>query len=259
MNSLDIKRRLGYYWPARQQNRKIILLYHSVGDTTWAMSEYDFSIQMDWLADHCKILSLTDLIHSEPSEDLQVAITFDDGYRTLHHYVAPILVKKNMSGMVYLNTGWISDTDNQRKLSVPELGHYPDESFLTWQEVKELHQMSWEIGSHGANHYDFSKLSEDMVKQELSQSKHDIEDNLKIPCTHFSYPWGKYSAYTKKIVKQVGYQYAVAARHNKISINSDWLALPRMNISRDYSFNDFKNIVKGKWDYLGILHQLKGL
>ena len=40
---------------------------------------------------------------------------------------------------------------------------------------------------------------------------------------------------------------------------SDLFALPRMNIANEYSLDDFKQIVQGKWDYLGLIHKLKGL
>jgi peptidoglycan/xylan/chitin deacetylase (PgdA/CDA1 family) len=259
MSRLELKRKIGKIWPIQPYGRKIILLYHSVGNNLWSTREHHFLDQMNWLSDHCHVLSLMDVVSSRLSNEIQVALTFDDGYQTLYDQVAPILTKKKINGTVYVNTGWISEEKNSRKKSVAELGHYPDESFLTWQEVKELHAAGWEIGSHGVNHYNFAEMQDLILQQELFQSKYDIEQHVKISCLHFSYPWGRYSSNVKKAVKEAGYQYAVAARHMQINSNSDLLALPRINIEKDYSFEDFKNIIKGKWDYLSLVHKLKGL
>jgi peptidoglycan/xylan/chitin deacetylase (PgdA/CDA1 family) len=258
MPNLALKRKIGKFWPSQFENRKIILLYHSVGNGAWATSPQDFSDQINWLSDHCKIYSLTDLIYSESSPELQVAITFDDGYANLCDQ-ATKLSEKKINPMIYINTGWMGESENKRKHSVPELGHYPNEYFLTWKEVKELYQLGWEIGSHGVNHYNFAEMKQEVTKQELIQSKYDIETQLNTLCSHFAYPWGRYSSKVKNIVKNAGYQYAAAARHGQLNMHSDYYSLPRINIERNYSFEDFKKIMIGKWDYLGLIHKIKGL
>lgn len=261
MLNISVKRKIGTLWPLwPMSRRKIILLYHSIGNSIWSTSESDFSQQINWLYDHCHVLPLTDLIKSTPSNDvIQVALTFDDGYTTLFDNVAPKLSRKNIQGMLYINTGWIAESTDQRKQSIVKLGHYPDEFFLTWPEVKELQLAGWEIGSHGVNHYNFTQVSNIILEQELTFSKRDIEMHLNVECNHFSYPWGKLSTNVKTKVEEAGYQYAVGGRHGSINLNTDLYALPRINIAKNYSLEDFKNIIKGKWDYLGLLHKMKGL
>jgi peptidoglycan/xylan/chitin deacetylase (PgdA/CDA1 family) len=260
MPHLGLKRNLAKVWPSQPRDRTVVLMYHSVGDTLWGMPKQRFHDQINWLGDHCHVLSLTDLINN-PSDNngLRVAITFDDGYVSLYNTVLTILSQKKMNAMVYLNTGWIGDDENQRRRSDAKLGHYPEELFLTWEEVYELHRTGWEIGSHGVNHYNFARIERDIAQQELLNSKQDVEMRLNTDCPHFSYPWGQYTSQLKNDVRSVGYKYAVAARHAKIKHSSDLFALPRINISRDYSLDDFKDIVMGKWDYLGVIHKIKGL
>lgn len=260
MPHLHLKRKISWVWPAQYKSRKIILLYHSVGSTPWGMHPEMFSEQINWLTDNCEVLSLTDLIQAKPNKEvIQVAITFDDGYTTLYNQVAAKLKQKNISATVYLNTGWISEDENVHKSSEAKLGHYPDEFFLSWKEVKELYKAGWEIGSHGVNHYNFSLTEPKITRDELIQSKKTIEKNINSECIHFSYPWGRYNANLKKIVAIAGYQYAVAALHSRLVPSSDSFALPRINIAKEYSLADFKQIVKGKWDYLGFIQKAKGL
>lgn len=259
MFTLKVKRNLGYVWPSRPKSSKIVLLYHSIGNSPWATTVEEFDKQMNWLNDHCSVLSLTDLIQAEPKKELQIAITFDDGYQSLYDHAASILANKKMSATVYLNTGWIGENSEIRKKSDYLLGHYPDEFFLTWPEVKSLYESNWIIGSHGVNHLNFAETKSDLTCQELFLSKQDIENKLGIECEHFAYPWGRHSLAVKEILKQSKYRYAVTAKHGSVTKHVDLYEIPRINISNQYSFQDFKNIVKGKWDYLGLLHRIKGL
>lgn len=236
------------------------MLYHSIGNSEWATSAKDFQEQINWLSDHCKVSSLTNLInHQGIIDDIQVGISFDDGYSSLYDESASILNEKNINPIVYLNTDWIAENDSNRRNSVAQLGHYPNEKFLTWKEVQELSDLGWEIGSHGANHLDFTQCEPNLVKDELKKSKFDIEKRLNKTCDHFSYPWGKHTLMVKTVVKELGYKYAVGGCHAPINNQSNPFALPRINISKNYSFQDFKAIIKGKWDFLGIFQKMKGM
>lgn len=212
------------------------------------------------MSDNCKVSSLTTLIHNQDTiDDIQVGISFDDGYSSLYDETASILREKNISPIVYLNTDWIAEADCNRRNSVAKLGHYPNEKFLIWKEVQELSNLGWEIGSHGANHLDFTRCKSSLVKNELKKSKIDIEKRLNKTCDHFSYPWGKHRLMVKTIVKELGYKYAVGSCHAPVNNQSNIFALPRINISKNYSFQDFKAIIRGKWDFLGLFQKMKGM
>lgn len=259
MDTLVWKRRISKLYPVRTRAiRKIILLYHSVGDSPQALDSNLFYRQMEWLHKYCLVKTLTDLI-SQPSQQkcIEVAISFDDGYACLFNEVAPILSHFNMSAIVYINTGWISDNESLRKRSDPNLGHYSGESFLVWDELRELVKQGWEIGSHGVEHHDLTICSEESIMEQLQQSKQMIEFYLKKPCTHFAYTWGKHTKNVRDNVQENNYQYAVAAHHATLKESDNTYALPRMNIEQGYSMDDFINIVQGKWDYLNIIHGLK--
>lgn len=259
MPHLKLKRYLGKVWPAKNAARKIILLYHSIGNHAWALTPKKFYDQINWLCDHHHVLPLTEILKSKPSKEIQIALTFDDGYSTLFDQVAPKLLERKINATVYMNTGWITNHQDERKKSDASLGHYPDEFFLTWHEVKQLYNAGWEIGSHGVNHYNFAQLNHELMQQELTYSKKHIEEHLKTTCIHFAYPWGRYSLDVKRSAFKIGYRYAAAAFHAPLNTHTDCFALPRINIAQEYSFSDFKNIVLGKWDYLRIIHRLRGL
>lgn len=258
MSSLYWKRIIAKIFPSPViKARKIILLYHSVGHSPWAISSEVFDEQIQFLHDHCELLSLSDLLISKPADKIQVAITFDDGYACLYDNAAPVLRKYNATATVYLNTGWIADEDSMRTTSDETLGHYPNEHFLTWPEVKALSDSGWGMGSHGVDHLDLTLKSTEISEKELRDSKKTIENHLGKSCTHFAYTWGKHSDTLKTLVSEVGYLYAASAHHAPLNAMSNGFSLPRMNIATNYSFDDFKNIVLGKWDFIHLIQNIR--
>ena len=253
-----IKRKLGQIYQIinNYKKRKIVILYHSVGETELAMNKKQFINQILWLNKNCHIKNINELlkennnfIDSTKPLDIEVAITFDDGYQSLFTNVYPIMKKLNISGCVYLNTNFISKNTNKK--STESDGHYPGEDFLSWEEVEELKNNGWEIGSHGCDHLDLTSLSKNLLKKELFNSKKSIEETLESECIHFSYPWGYHNKTVINMVKETGYKFAVSGIQKGFNIKKDNIfAIPRFNIHNDYNLSDFKSIIKGNWDYL---------
>lgn len=249
------KRRIGTLFTglsrAGAHSRRVILLYHSVGGGPLSTHVDRFNEQMAWLAKHVEVVSLDSLLASDQANvpgALRVALTFDDGYRTLHDVVAPLLSRYGFPATVYLNAAYIRDKVHEE--SDPGQGHYPAEEFMTWSEIQSLKEQHWIIGSHGLQHLDLSVQPEAVVVRELTGSKRLIESRLGEACRYFSYTWGRHNSVVRKCVAEAGYASAVAGRHAPLSINDNQLALPRLDIRREYDLADFAAVVRGDWDYL---------
>ena len=141
MSRLLIKRTMGTLWNflPKSKGRRVILIYHSVGSTPWATTEARFEEQIKWLKDNARLVSLEQLISATNVPGLHAAITFDDGYKSVHTIAAPLLAKHQCPATVYINPACIANRHNIA--SNPSLGHYPGEEFLTWQEVSESQQI----------------------------------------------------------------------------------------------------------------------
>jgi peptidoglycan/xylan/chitin deacetylase (PgdA/CDA1 family) len=256
MSTLIWKRCIGRVWGGRSPGRprRVILLYHSVGESPLAVSEIKFRQQMAWLSKQASIVPIHELLNGEAVNGLQVAISFDDGYSSLHERVRPILAEYGSTATVYLNTGCIGAAT--RKASETVNGHYPDEHFLTWGEVEALRQAGWTIGSHGVEHLDLTRQAPAVIVRELSDSKREIESRLGQPCEHFAYTWGRFTPPLQQAVKDARYLSAVSGLHGPVSATSDRFALPRIDIRAEYELRDFADVVTGQWDYLGLKHRL---
>jgi peptidoglycan/xylan/chitin deacetylase (PgdA/CDA1 family) len=256
MQTLAWKRRLGALWGlfAPRRPRKVILLYHALGANPPAVTENGFRQQVAWLAKNASIVPLDDLLKATSADGLQVAITFDDGYASLHDQVAPLLAEYGATATVYLNTGRIGHST--RNASDAALGHYPNEHFLTWSEVGSLVDAGWTIGSHGVEHLDLTRQDADAVARELADSKREIEFRLGQPCQHFAYTWGRFTPTLQHAVRNAGYISAVSGLHGPVTSDSDRYALPRIDVRAEYELRDFVDVVKGHWDYLGLKQRL---
>jgi peptidoglycan/xylan/chitin deacetylase (PgdA/CDA1 family) len=239
----------------RSRARRVVLLYHSVGDTPWGLPAAQFRDQVRWLAQHATLRSVDDLLGGELDAGLQVAITFDDGYSTLRDVAFPILDEVGAKPCVYLNTGWIHASD--RRPSEPSLGHYPGERFLSWRDVGDLAAGGWTIGSHGADHLDLTKLPEEVVRPQLADSKAAIEARLGGPCEAFAYTWGRSTPRLRELTSAAGYRHAMSGRHGPVTKDFDAMAVRRINIANDFSLADFRAVVRGDWDYLGAIQAFR--
>lgn len=243
--------------PTRSGPRRLILLYHSVGDGPLATSEEQFRQQIGWLLKHASVTDLDGLVAGRGLSDIQVAITFDDGYSSLRRVVLPIVESAGLRATVFLNTAWVGD--GVRKASEPNLGHYPGETFLLWKEVEELCSSGWEVGSHGVEHLDLTKVDAAIRTRELRASRQHIEERLGRLCKYFAYTWGRNNFILRHSAASAGYKAAFSGIHRAVSADVDMFAIPRVNIDRTYNLEDFAAIVWGRWDFIGAIQKTRSL
>jgi peptidoglycan/xylan/chitin deacetylase (PgdA/CDA1 family) len=255
--SLLWKRRLGSIGKLfrRAESRRIILVYHAVGSGPQSLPALHFRQQIDWLAKHATVETLDTLINQPELPGLRVTLTFDDGYRSVYSAAAQVLEKYKFPATVYVNSGMIGE--DEHRASNADLGHYPQEEFLTWHEINELDRKGWTIGSHGVDHVDMTRLTAKEITRQLQDSKTQIEARLRKECRHFCYTWGNNNRLVRNLVDKAGYLSAVATIHGPLHPTSDRMALERIDVRRDYCLSDFIAIIQGDWDYLAVIQRMR--
>lgn len=254
------KRRLARFYAlmyARDAHRRLILLYHSVDGGPQATASDAFRDHIAVVAAMGQLLPLQQVLSSAPNGKIAIAITFDDGYATLKDHAAELLMEFGGTATAFLNVGQIGD--KERRLSSAADGYYPDEQFLTWRDVDALLALGWQIGSHGVRHLDLVGTDAATAKSELFTSKQQIEGRLGKTCDMFAYPWGRNSPELRAEVRAAGYRYGFAGDHAPVTAQSDPLALPRINVAKDYVRDDLAAILRGDWDYLYWISQAKAV
>ncbi|MCA9391752.1 polysaccharide deacetylase family protein [candidate division WWE3 bacterium] len=105
----------------------------------------------------------------------QVSITFDDGYLDTLTNAAPILASQNITGTLYVTTGYIGQP-----------------GYMTWDQVHELvNDYGWEIGSHSKTHPDFETVTAEVLHDEVVGAL-DILQSQGFSVKSFATPFGSY-------------------------------------------------------------------
>jgi peptidoglycan/xylan/chitin deacetylase (PgdA/CDA1 family)/CelD/BcsL family acetyltransferase involved in cellulose biosynthesis len=105
-------------WSRRRESTARILCYHRINNQNdpfmTATSTSAFEAQMEYLARHYRVLSISQLLHhleaSESSETV-VGITFDDGYQDNFQNAFPILRRYGLPATIFLTTGVIDSRE----------------------------------------------------------------------------------------------------------------------------------------------------
>ena len=92
-------------WRARSQRARRILTLHGVGGDD--MPLHRFKQLMRWLRTHARIVPLPELLadlqsQRAPSQDLEIALTFDDGLANQFHAAYPVLREMNLSATIFV-------------------------------------------------------------------------------------------------------------------------------------------------------------
>jgi peptidoglycan/xylan/chitin deacetylase (PgdA/CDA1 family) len=258
MQRVELKRLIGQLYSlmrARAAFRKLILLYHSIGGGPEATATQTFRSHLKIIDVLGQLLPLPAIFSSVDSSRPTVAITFDDGYAALREHAAGILTDFGCTAMVFLNVNEIDE--RERRPSKPEEGYYPGERFLTWKDIDELLKAGWNVGSHGVRHLDLTRIDSGTARNEICASKLIIEQRTGTKCDMFAYPWGRNNAHVRAEVRSAGYRYGFSGDHSNLTSKSDLLALPRVNVAKQYSQDDLAAIIQGDWDYLRWIAKVK--
>lgn len=113
------------------------------------------------------------------------------------------------SGEVKKNFYW-SDSDSQEQLLTTLFSSLPEENrvgYMNAQQIKEMADLGFEIGSHGMSHSLLTAafVSEQKARQEMADSKQWLEKVTGKPVLSFCFPGGKYNASLIGMAKETGY------------------------------------------------------
>ena len=237
--------------------RRIVLLYHSIGTAGHSVSLGMFREQMSYLADHMRVVTFDQMLEDPDSADdgITCAITFDDGYANFYEKAFPILNHFGFSSLIYVTTGAICDVDPGISNRYP--GLFPGEKMLTWTMLSELIQHRVSVGSHLSRHIDMTQLSRAEAMAELDQSHSAITNSLGVPCSHFAYPFGKFTEDNVRWVSEAGYKSGTTVEHRIMPSSLDAFRIPRMCVAPIHGLKDFKAMLRGDLDYLRLVQKLR--
>ncbi|MGH7204654.1 MAG: polysaccharide deacetylase family protein [Nitrospiraceae bacterium] len=102
---------------------------------------------------------------------------------------------------------------------------------LTWDQIREMDQAGFTIGSHTLRHPWLPDLTDEEISHELCQSKVLIEREVGHPITTLAYPYGAFDQRVKQLARKCGYTQAYTTAPGRRFPDNDPLALKRVYVS----------------------------
>jgi peptidoglycan/xylan/chitin deacetylase (PgdA/CDA1 family) len=156
-----------------------------------------------------------------------VGITFDDGYQNNVQNALPVLMKHNFSATCYAVSGMIGGVNSwDQDTGIAQKALMNADDWRRWLDG------GMEVGSHTRTHADLATLNPEQARNEIVNSKSELENTLGCEVRHFCYPYGRYTNTTPEIVRSANYCTATTTHRGKIHTDHDPYLLNRIMVAR---------------------------
>ena len=253
-----------------------VLCYHGVRDNNLpkrTIPLQDLHIRTSTFMSHCRLIR--DTCHPISLEDLRAAregrselpsrpllITFDDGYRSVFRYAAPILTALNLPATIFVCSGPLADRrllwfdEVAARESDVAIERWKTVDYYTWRAscaqtspvadddpralmtVDELRTLAriegLEIGGHTVWHPILARASRDTQRDEIAQNLMALAEWTDQPVRAFAYPNGRpgmdYNADTMEMLRACGVDLAFTTGEQFATSAATALEVPRFLI-----------------------------
>ena len=222
--------------PAAASGR--VLCYHSVGTPEWGINDVPpklFRSQLEMALALGYRFVPADRIAAGLGQDHELAVTFDDGMRSVYDNAAPILANLRIPWTVFVVCDW-ADGNVDR----PEL-------FMRWHDIRQAAKAGAAIGSHSMTHPDFGSLSDEEARIELWVSRRVIRERTGLGVDTFAIPFGQSRNWRpglSTLAGSLGYR-AIYAQAADTRVEG---TVPRTFVTRFDRGRIFKAALRGAFD-----------
>lgn len=158
-----------------------ILCYHSVGTPEWGVNDvsparFAAHLEVALVAGRRFVPASTIAAgHGKPGD---LALTFDDGLRTVISGAAPVLRDLGIPWTLFVVTDWADGVGSFEPYT------------LRWNEIEEAARLGATIASHSVTHPNFARLPDSRVDDEVFRSRDTLESRIGVSTNEFAIPLG---------------------------------------------------------------------
>lgn len=131
-----------------------------------------------------------------PAADKIVVLTFDDSVASHATFVAPLLKQHGFGATFFITEGFEFLTDKE---------HY-----MTWQQIKALHDDGFEIGNHTRRHAAVPRQTPAQLEADIAHIEERCEQHGIPRPTSFCYPGYRTNSVALRVLSRRGYRFARA-------------------------------------------------
>jgi peptidoglycan/xylan/chitin deacetylase (PgdA/CDA1 family) len=235
--------------------RATVITYHGVGDVRRTDDPYrlvlpteKFRAQMTFLARYRTVVSLDDLVAGRMKGSKPVvAITFDDGYRSVLEIAAPILRAHHFPAVCFVPTAWIGASNTWDHVASSGAFEVMDDD-----ELRAADRTGITIESHGATHAPLDQSDTQSAEADFASSVERLRDVIGRVPRYLAYPYGTQTPALRDAARRSGFH---AAFSNGRPGAGAW-AWPRVTIRREEGLRMFAFKTSGR--YLAVRHSWIG-
>lgn len=165
------------------------LCYHSVGQPEFGVNDVTparFRRQIELSLESGRLFTAASRVADGLAGPADLAVTFDDGARSVLTAAAPILREHGVPFTVFVVGRWAEEAGQ----ASPTLG---------WNDLEGLLAAGAEIGSHSLSHPDFGRIDAARAADELGGSRAMIEARLGVRCDALAVPYGVTSSWSPQM------------------------------------------------------------
>jgi peptidoglycan/xylan/chitin deacetylase (PgdA/CDA1 family) len=198
----------------------LVLCYHAVSES-WDASESVTPDALEWQLKYLKrrgwrAATFHDAVVDPPAART-VAITFDDAFASVKELAFPIVSKLGMTATVFAPTAYVTSGERCAWAGLDgwtSTPHADELSPMSWEQLGELADSCWEIGSHTRTHPRLSTLDDSDLLRELDEPRAEAVKRLGRRFETIAYPYGDVDERVAGYAKHAGYHAGAALSHH---------------------------------------------
>lgn len=216
-----------------------ILCYHTVGQEEWGVNDVtpaQFRRHIELALNAGFRFAPASEIAAGGGDTKALAITFDDGLKSVLTHAAPILKDYGLPWSFFPVTDWCDGREA-----------WVADKVMSWSEVEQLLKQGAELGSHSVTHPDFSTVDLTRTADELGRSREIIRQRIGFAPASFAIPFGQsrnWSEAAHACAREAGYDIVYAQAEETRTPGT----VARTFVTKFDGDRIFKALLKGKYD-----------
>lgn len=177
-------------------------------------------------------------------------LSFDDGLRNNYTNAAPILRRLGIPAIFFVTSEFVSTGIDGARRYRERLGYDHVFEVAGWDELRQMHDWGFDIGSHTRTHPKLAALSGKQLRSEIVGSKRNIEEQLGADCKYIAWPFGTYSDIDEEAlacIKRAGYRGCFGGfRETIVPGQTDPFQIPRHHFEAHWPVSHLRYFI---WAY----------
>jgi peptidoglycan/xylan/chitin deacetylase (PgdA/CDA1 family) len=234
-----------------ERKKRIILGYHGIEPNhPLCINPEIFKEQMIYIKENFSVVPIEIIVSNSGIESKSnlISVTFDDAYLNFRIHALKVLNDLKIPATVFVPTEFIGSS-NKWDVSRKEL----QLKIMSRRDLKEVALYGVKIGSHTKRHLRLKKQSTNVIKEEVNQSKNELEEILGSKVLTFAYPYGGVSDYDYRAVsaiQEAGYHSAVTTCFGRFNNYENRYELKRVSVLPHDSKKNFISKLYGQYDWV---------